>query len=105
MFQLELRKKSYFFSHYTSHKESVQEARKKAAERLKQLGADEAYISNFGSGSGSAGYGAGSSGYGAGSSGYGAGSSGYGAGNSGYSGGLTADPALCTVPCDRYLLV
>lgn len=89
--------KKNFFSHYTSHKESVQEARKKATERLQQLGADEAYISQFASGSGN-------SGYGAGSSGYTSGTAGFGAGSSGFSAGLTApavEPGLCTVPCDR----
>lgn len=113
--------KKHLFSHYTSHKESVQEARKKATERLQEIGADEAYVSQFAAGSGSRGYGSGSGGYGSGSGGYGSGSGGYGAGiggygaigggygagNGGLSAGLTAggsaDPALCTVPCDRYI--
>lgn len=87
-----------------SHKESVQEARRKAAERLQQIGADNAYVSEFASGSGNAGYGSRSNGYVGG--GFGASSGGYGGGRTGFSAGLKAavgsDPALCTVPCERY---
>ncbi|KAJ6646958.1 hypothetical protein Bhyg_02175 [Pseudolycoriella hygida] len=78
-------------SHYTSHQDSVQEARRKASERLQQQGVDQAYISEFASGTGSRGYGSGHHGF--------------SSGNLGFSAGLTApkfptDPALCTVPCD-----
>lgn len=92
-------KKKYFHrQHYTSHQDSVQEARRKATERLQQSGADEAYINEFASGSGAG------SRYRHGSSGFGGAGFG-GVRGSGASAGLTSanggDPALCTVPCDR----
>ncbi len=85
----------HFFSHYSAHKESVQEARRKATERLQQAGADESYVSEFAAGSRNGGYGSGTSGFASGNGGYG----------TGLSAGLTAgSPDLCTVPCERYLL-